>query len=76
MFEDIVYNVGKTVNDMISAIYSAVPQSTTQRYVAPQSVVGNVVINRETATRQTVAPGYAAAMNGQVSGARYGLEFN
>ena len=71
MFEDIVYNVGKTVNDMVSAIYSAVPQSQGVRDQAyTQPVVSGVVINRETATRQTVAPGYAAAMNGQASGAR------
>lgn len=76
MFEDIIYGIGKTVNDIVGAIYSMTPQAGTQRYVSPQSVVGNVVINRETATRQTVAPGYAAAVNGQASGARYGLKFN
>ena len=76
MFEDIVYNVGKVVNDMVSALYSAVPQSTGVRGQAYTQSVGGVVINRETATRQAIPTSYAASQNGQASGSRYGLKFN
>lgn len=77
MFEDIVYNVGKTVNDVIGAVFSMVPQSSEYRPPYEKSAVrGGVVVNRETAAAQAVPASYAASQNGRASGGRYGLKFN
>ena len=77
MIEQFIYELGKAVNGMVSAVTSMVPQAPSDGMSPrPQSITGNVVINRETATRQTVPAGYAASQNGQASGSRYGLKFN